>query len=123
MGLRPMVPVLRHFTKRNSNRVSDSSPSRRWRDCLFEPRLKCGSTRTMGRRPMSRLVLLHPHPFSPTFPRVTAECILACAYFIVGPFFWGFLGFGIINGRGKMEILKRPSSPVPQPPPRVAVLI
>lgn len=53
----------------------------------------------------------------------TAQWIWLCLYFIVGPFFWGLLGFGIINGRGKMEILKRPSSPVPQPPPRVAVLI
>src|SRR5205823_11959854 len=66
---------------------------------------------------------LHRRRFSPTFPLVTAESILACVYFLVGPFFWGFLGFGIINGRGKMEILRRPSSPVPQPAPRVAVLI
>ena len=53
----------------------------------------------------------------------TTEWILFCAYLLVGPVFWGLLGFGIINGRGKMEILKRPKSPVPQPPPRVAVLI
>jgi glycosyltransferase involved in cell wall biosynthesis len=29
----------------------------------------------------------------------------------------------MINGRTKMEILKRPSSPVPDPPPKVSVLI
>src|SRR5213078_501526 len=80
-------------------------------------------TPTLSRRTGRGTRLLHPHHFSPTFPLVTAECILACVYFFLGPFVWGFLGFGIINGRGKMEILKRPSSPVPQPAPRVAVLI
>jgi chlorobactene glucosyltransferase len=54
---------------------------------------------------------------------LTSEWILLCLYFILGPFFWGFLGFGIINGREKMEILKRPKSPIPDAPPRVAVLI
>jgi chlorobactene glucosyltransferase len=51
------------------------------------------------------------------------EWILLCVYFFLGAFVWGFLGFGIINGRGKMEVLKRPSSRLPDAPPRVAVLI
>lgn len=53
----------------------------------------------------------------------TTETICLCLYFLLGPFIWGFLGFGIVNGRGKMEILKRPSSKLPDSPPRVAVLI
>jgi cellulose synthase/poly-beta-1,6-N-acetylglucosamine synthase-like glycosyltransferase len=51
------------------------------------------------------------------------EWILAIAYILLGPLAWGLLGFVIVKGRGRMRILVRPAPPIPQPPPKVSILI
>ena len=48
-----------------------------------------------------------------TLSHLMTDWLLLFLYFLLAPFVWGFFGFAIINGRGKMEILKRPKSPVP----------
>jgi chlorobactene glucosyltransferase len=51
------------------------------------------------------------------------EWILAVAYILLGPVAWGLLGFVIVKGRGRMRILVRPAPSIPQPPPKVSILI
>jgi chlorobactene glucosyltransferase len=51
------------------------------------------------------------------------EWSLAIAYILLGPVAWGLLGFIIVKGRGRMRILVRPAPQIPQPPPKVSILI
>ncbi|HMB95319.1 MAG TPA: glycosyltransferase, partial [Tepidisphaeraceae bacterium] len=51
------------------------------------------------------------------------EWILASLYILLGPVAWGLLGFVMIKGRARMRILVRPAPAIPQPAPRVSVLV
>src|SRR5438045_3154754 len=51
------------------------------------------------------------------------EWLMMWLYLLAGPVVWGLFGFGIINGREKMRILRRPWAAVPEPAPKVSVLM
>jgi chlorobactene glucosyltransferase len=51
------------------------------------------------------------------------EWILGWAYVLLGPVTWALFGFVMIKGRGRMRILARPAPALPQPPPKVSVLV
>lgn len=51
------------------------------------------------------------------------EWILAGLYLLVGPITWGLLCFSMIKGRSRMEIVIDPPPPIPEPMPKVSVLI
>lgn len=51
------------------------------------------------------------------------EWILGWLYVLLGPGAWALFAFVMIKGRKRMRILVRPAPAVPQPPPKVSVLI
>lgn len=54
---------------------------------------------------------------------VTIEWLLGGLYVLVGPAAWLLFGFGMIKGRQRMSLLHRPLPDLPNPPPRVSLLI
>lgn len=53
----------------------------------------------------------------------TIEWIIGLLYLVAGPVTWGLFAFVMVKGRSRMRILARPAPPIPQPPPKVSVLI
>jgi chlorobactene glucosyltransferase len=51
------------------------------------------------------------------------EWILAGVYVLLGPVAWVAFAFGMVKGRKRMQLLSRPHPPLPQPPPRVTILV
>lgn len=54
---------------------------------------------------------------------MTFESALILSYVLTGALAWLGLAFLMVKGKKRMHILKRPSPPVPQPPPLVTALI
>jgi glycosyltransferase involved in cell wall biosynthesis len=53
----------------------------------------------------------------------TGEWILYLSYWFFGAITWAGFALALVNGRERMRILRRPTPPIPQPPPSVSVLI
>jgi glycosyltransferase involved in cell wall biosynthesis len=51
------------------------------------------------------------------------EWLMLFSYLFLGPLMWAWIGFCLFNGRDKMRILVRPHAPLPNPPPKISVLI
>ncbi|MBV8781535.1 MAG: glycosyltransferase [Phycisphaerae bacterium] len=51
------------------------------------------------------------------------ELALFWIYVFIGPGSWVLFGFGMIKGRKRMDLFREPSKPLPEPPPRVSILI
>jgi chlorobactene glucosyltransferase len=54
---------------------------------------------------------------------VIVEWVVGGAYFVAGPVAWAIFGLGMIKGRQRMSLLKRPLPALPSLPPRVSLLI
>ena len=53
----------------------------------------------------------------------TLEWILGGAYVLLGPAAWLLFGFGMIKGRKRMNLLRKPLPSLPDAPPHVSILI
>ncbi len=51
------------------------------------------------------------------------ERYLGGLYMLAGPFTWGLFLFGMIKGRDRMSLLKRPLFDLPDPAPRATILV
>ncbi|MGH7177249.1 MAG: glycosyltransferase [Tepidisphaeraceae bacterium] len=51
------------------------------------------------------------------------ENYIGWAYLLAGPGVWGVFLFGMIKWRDRLRLLRRPIQPLPDPPPRVSVLV
>ena len=51
------------------------------------------------------------------------ELILGALYLLLGPGAWAVFGFAMIKSRKRMRLLTRPAPALPDPPPRVTVLV
>jgi chlorobactene glucosyltransferase len=51
------------------------------------------------------------------------EHVAYAVYFLVGPVMWGLYAIGMYQANKRMDLIKQPRDPVPQPPPPVTILI
>ena len=51
------------------------------------------------------------------------ELLLGALYLLLGPGAWAAFGFAMVKGRKRMRLLSRPAPALPDPPPRVSVLV
>src|SRR5690349_25069614 len=51
------------------------------------------------------------------------EYLIFCLYVLLGPVTWFFFRLAMVKGRDRMELVVRPHPPLPNPAPRVTILI
>src|SRR5277367_4419682 len=51
------------------------------------------------------------------------EYSLYAIYFLVGPGMWGLYAIGMYQAQKRMELIKHPRDPVPEPAPSVTILV
>ncbi|MGA2232477.1 MAG: glycosyltransferase family 2 protein [Tepidisphaeraceae bacterium] len=56
-------------------------------------------------------------------PNAALEYAVYTVYFLVGPGMWGLYAIGMYQAQKRMDLVKRPRDPVPQPPPPITILI
>src|SRR5688572_6188129 len=70
----------------------------------------------------ARRVVRYDPPRRP-MSHYTIEFLLACLYLLLGPGAWVAFGFAMVKGRKRMRLLSRPRPAMPEPPPKVSVLV